>query len=497
MSKGVFLVEDHDEALKIWRQKGFKNLDLVHIDAHVDFGFYQAKPIADIITEAKNLRELKRDLECSLAYKHYENDFDRQANIGNYIYPAMREGIVKDFYWVIPGGLKEFRESLGLIKNIIRNLTRQRHYSIDAKEGIISAGILGRKFIVCALAKLPILRQEALLDIDTDFLVIDSIVNAQNTANIGKRKPWILPKDLADKLKKKIKQPRIITIAYSVNGGYTPMEYKHLGDEIACNFSPVEFKNRLKAALAAADNFNLFRFTGRKEYYEKAIIYNPAYRASDNNYGPLYLSLGKLSLAEKEFSKALRVDLENSACLWGLGQISLKRNNFKKAKTYFSLALKGCNQRLFNKIEKQCLLSLATAEFEIGNIHKAKKLLLRYKSFERLNAQSHYLLGRIYEKERRFLKAVIFYKNSLILGFDMLETILRLLKIAFLLNKEHAIIDLVAERYNSFKAVFLKERKLENNGATKKWDRIGKKMRVIEKMLSKGGKTNARKNRST
>lgn len=489
MNKGVFLIEDHDEALKIWRQKGFKNLDLVHIDAHIDFGFYQAKPIDNIIREAKTLKELKSDLERSLAYQQYENDLDKQTNIGNYIYPAMLEGIVKDFYWVIPGGLKEFKESKKFIRNIIKNFTECRRQESEAREekGIISAKLWGRKFIVCVLEKLPILRQKVLLDIDTDFLVIDSIVNADNTARIGKRKPWILPKDLAEALAKKISKKAAITIAYSVNGGYTPMGYKHLGDELAYNFAPVEFRSRFRAGLAAAENFNLFRSTGIKKYYEKAIACDPAYRVSDNNYGPLYLALGKFSLARKEFSKVLKADPKNPACLLGLGQIYLQKNNFKKAKTYFSLVLDQGNQGLFSKIEEQCLLGMASAEFKIGNIHQAKKLLLRYQSFERLNAQSHYLLGRIYEKERRFPKAAAFYKNALILGFDALETISRLLKIAFSLNNKHAIIDLVTGRYNAFKAVFLKARKLKNNKAIKKWDKTEKKMRAIERMFSKGG----------
>ena len=41
---GVFLVEDHNEVLKIWREEGINGLDLVHLDAHIDFGFYLAKP---------------------------------------------------------------------------------------------------------------------------------------------------------------------------------------------------------------------------------------------------------------------------------------------------------------------------------------------------------------------------------------------------------------------------------------------------------------------
>jgi hypothetical protein len=72
---------------------------------------------------------------------------------------------------------------------------------------------LGRNFVVCTLERLPVLRQNVLLDIDTDFLMIDSLLTSTSTAKIGKRKPWILPKDLVEILKKRIKRPRLITIA--------------------------------------------------------------------------------------------------------------------------------------------------------------------------------------------------------------------------------------------------------------------------------------------
>jgi len=41
----ISLIEDHHEALSIWRQNGFKSLDLVHVDAHIDFGFHPAMPV--------------------------------------------------------------------------------------------------------------------------------------------------------------------------------------------------------------------------------------------------------------------------------------------------------------------------------------------------------------------------------------------------------------------------------------------------------------------
>ena len=58
--KKISLIEDHDEALKVWIDKKIKNLDLVHIDAHMDFGVYQAKPIEEVLNEARSLKGLKR-----------------------------------------------------------------------------------------------------------------------------------------------------------------------------------------------------------------------------------------------------------------------------------------------------------------------------------------------------------------------------------------------------------------------------------------------------
>jgi len=129
----VFFVEDHDEVLKIWRNKNIKGLDLVHIDAHMDFEFHPARPIEKIIKTARTLEEFKKSLEYSLCFSHYEKDFDKQTNIGNYIYSAMEEGIVKDFYWVIPGGLEEFKESAKIIKNILRRFSKQDSSNFSSK----------------------------------------------------------------------------------------------------------------------------------------------------------------------------------------------------------------------------------------------------------------------------------------------------------------------------------------------------------------------------
>lgn len=494
MSNNIFLIEEHDEALKIWRKGKIKNLDLVHIDAHMDFGFYYAKPIKKVVNEARTLKELKRGLEHSIAFTRYEKNFDKQTNIGNYIYPAIEEGIVRDFYWVIPGKEEEFRRSVKFIKKIFKNLLKEARERVELKEkdGIIIANFYNRRLVVCILEKLPVFQKEVMLDIDTDFLVIDSLLNANNTDKIGKRRPWILPNELVAILKQKIKQPEIITIAYSVNGGYTPIRYKHFGDEIAYHFSPREFWGQYQKNYQAAKYFNLFCSDTKSDYYKKAIELNPTYRVADNNYGPLYLSLRKFSLADEEFSKVFKADPKNPGCLLGLGNLTLEKRDFKTAKRYFSLGisyLNGDPLGYFKNVRAILLLGLARAEFGLKNFRKAKDLLIRHTAKEPLEPFSYYLLGRIFEKEKDFYNAAIFYKSSIKLGFSVIEPLYRLLRISCHVQEKEDMIRYIITKYQKFKQEFINMKNLsfKRSKKIKGIKNIEKKMVVLEEKIMKGG----------
>jgi len=472
--KNIFLIEDHDEALKLWKESRIRNLDLVHIDAHIDFGFYMARPINDVIRQAKSLKELKNDLERSIAFKRYENDFDKQVNIGNYIYPAMEEGIVKDFYWVMPGGIFEFESSVKIIKRILNGLNKYdlnaRAKTQEIKPGIVSIQLFGRKFVICILDKLPKLKHKILLDIDTDFLVIDSLRNASNAVGIGNRKPWILPDELVVKIKNKLTSPKFITIAYSVNGGYTPMRYKYLADEVAYCFSPIKFREHFKRSREAAFYFDNFCETNKKIFYQKAVKHNPLYRAPDNNYGPLYLGIGEISKAKKEFLKILAADPRNPSCFYGLGEIALKEKDFLNARKCFSAALKKSNNNIFDKIKISALLGLAKAEFMRRNFKMSKTLLYAYLSKRPLDAQAYYFLGQISEKERNFSSAVKFYQDAIRLGFDNALLLKRILKIICYLPEKNSIIDYISEKYKKFQG---SKKDIANIGKEiKKWRKI-------------------------
>ena len=480
--KNIALIEDHHEALGIWRKKGFRNLTLVHIDAHIDFGFQPAKPIPQAINEARSLKELKRDLEYTFLFKRFRKDLSIQTNIGNYIYPAMREGIIKDFYWVIPGGAKEFRESRKQLRALIRKLAKQDLYPTNSTNAMntIKTSLMGRRFVITTLDYLPVFGNKVLLDVDTDFLVADSLKNANATSMIGKRKIWIQPEEFVKILREKIKNPEFITIAYSVNGGFTPMKYKHLGDEIACYLAPQRFTRRFKQKLKAGEYFNLFSSTGKNEYYKKAVRLNPTYGKPDNNYGPLYLSLGKFSKAEREFRRIADADPKNPYPSVGMGEISLQKKGFPEAKRRFSYALRRRNNL------PEALFGLAQAEFRLKNFKKAKNLFHHYQVLKPMQPLSRYFLGCIYEGERNFEKAVACYQDTMRLGLIDIDVISRLLKTSFHIKAKDDVIRYALRKYRELKSEFkrIQRMNIKKKRKFKGLGRIEKKIAVLEKSIN-------------
>jgi len=459
--KNIHLIENHDEALKIWRKFKLRNFDLLHIDAHIDFGFYLAKPFEWIINRSKTVKELKDDLTRAIVYQNYESDFDKQINIGNYIYPAMEEGIVKDFYWVVPGKVSDFEKSKKSIKAMLIYILKKNNINFSKdfkiKKGLMAVKLCDKKITVCTLDKIPYFKKRVLLDIDVDFLLIDKISTADNTTNIGLRKPWILPEKLIKIIKNKVIKPQITTIAYSVNGGYTPLKYKYLGDEIAYCLAPNEFKHRFARNFKAACYFNNFLSAGKKKDYQECIKLNKSYTIQDNNYGYLYLNIGKFSEAKKEFYNILKVDSRNPAPFLGLGEVALNEKKYNQARRIFSYVLKLKHDISIAK------LGLAKAEFSLKNFKKAKILFLDCQKSMPLNAEIHYFLGQIYEIKKKFKKCIRFYFHALKLGLNGIDILKRITKMRSYLNKNDILL-IKSELKNinrwqvEIKKIYLKEK---------------------------------------
>jgi tetratricopeptide (TPR) repeat protein len=479
-TKDIILIEDHHQAYYVWKARRLKNLALIHIDAHIDFTFQQIKDARLIIEEAKSLSELKNQLEKTILFKQKQFDIEKLTHIGNYIYPAIRDGIVQDFYWVIPGDKQEFTRCMKNLKSMIKGLAKQDPKPktvIKIKDGILKTHLYGQNFIICCLKALPKINKKALLDIDTDFLVINSIRKSRNTDEIGRRKIWIEPEEFIRVLKAKVRYPVLVTIAYSVNGGYTTLKFKYLGDEIASGLKGKTFK-----LPPAAKAFNLFNYFWQKNnkkkaryYYRGAIKSDPTYAVADNNYGPLYLARRFYKAAEDEFRKILYCEPQNKDALCGMGQLYLRKQKYKSAERYFRKALKILSDY------PKALFGLGCAQFKLKKYKSAEKYLLRYQAKEPMQPHSHYLLGQIYEKKKQFVKAIAEYRDALRLGLNDPVTYLRLLRLAKYSTQGKEIIQDIRIKFKRFKQDFLKRQKpyLARQGKTKAIKRMERKFALI------------------
>ena len=449
----ISLIEDHHQALSVWRRLKFKDLTLAHIDAHRDFAFYPALALPEILKKAGTLKEVKKKLERTLLYQRYKGDLEDQLNIGNYIYPAMRDGIVKKFVWVAPAARKSGP--------------------------------------CCDIFSVRSIEKPLLLDIDVDYLI---------SGELSRRKPWIYPKGLSGLLRSKFPNPLCTTIAYSVNGGFTPLEYKFFGDELYLRLKEKQLDDNiekifslrdqaikvyfndelsscakyLKEALRILENkqcldvnfrerlfahlyfwlFKSYWAMGKKgraaEYYRQALKSDPTYRAKDNNCGWLYLNKGDLKSAYAEFRRILFCDPQDAYASVGIGEVYLRRKKYRLSGDGFKKALS------IEAKNKEALFGLASLYLKIGRLKQAERVLRRIRKQALFNSRRYVLEAALGSKQGFPIKALKFYKKALLFGRVGVEAYADIFRI---LKKQRALPDLFLKGYQRLKGDFYVKRK--------------------------------------
>jgi Flp pilus assembly protein TadD len=365
------MMEDHDGAYYAWKQAGIKERILLHIDAHIDWDWIADKNPLDIL-QAQSLQQLESMLEERGLWNLSGRQGKELVHIGNYIYPALNEGIVKEFFWVVPDSFEEnpteWRHVIRQFQNLQRiNPQTMKSVSIDGNR--VVAEIAGTRVTACSLPDLPAIQEPVLLDIDTDFLMRDPAEAYHTGEDPWRQLPWLWPGELVARLNAKAIRTDFVTIAYSVEGGFTPLPYKYLGDELALRLKHPSLPERDRVALShkrkAADfrraqelekaiaefeqasavapedasaHFSLaylYDETGAADQaaalYRRAVQLDPAYKTTYNSFGFLYLSMGKLDRASAEYRRMLRWDPQNADAHYGLAEVLAAQQRWDEA----------------------------------------------------------------------------------------------------------------------------------------------------------------------
>jgi len=338
------LMENHDHAYHIWREAAVRQRVLVHIDAHHDMWWIK----------------------------------DNAAlTIANFICPALREDIVKKVFWVVPDQSWETRGRRQAVIRHLREITKKYpggRQDIRVGNHQSSTTVLGKPLVACSLHTLPQIDETVLLDIDTDFLVIPHVSYSETDAQGAL--PWCWPDRLLAQLRGRNLRSDLVTVVYSVEGGYTPLEWKYLGDEVGLRLTrpaatpQLEGFERMRAAALAPQRGDsataeqhyrqaidlaadwaapcyslayLLAKTGQIEEarlcYQRALTLDPSYRTPYGSPGVTSYNSGQYREAEAGFRLTLSLDPQNAHAHLGLGRIARRRKQWAEAEAELRVAL--------------------------------------------------------------------------------------------------------------------------------------------------------------
>jgi tetratricopeptide (TPR) repeat protein len=447
----IFLFENHDEALSLWRRAGVSSRILVHIDPHHDM--WWNRPGAGV-------------------------------NFANYVCAALQEDLVRQVYWVVPSAswaaVRNRRQILHQLRGILEAYPGKRR-NLRFERRRARAEVLGKPLEVCALDALPELSEPVLLDLDVDFLVLPRV--AANPSAEHAKLPCCWPEELVAQIRARNLPWDLATIAYSVEGGYTPLRWKYLGQELALRLGPdavdsaqlravAHLRNGAEAASrgdleASASEFRTAasewpesaapllqlallsqRRGERKEartLYRLALERDPSYRTVYSGDGLWHYWNKNYLAARVEFQRLLALDPGDATSLVGLAWLAMRKKRWQEVEGLSRKALERDPARLDawralgKALERQGQYAEAGMALErslqlaLAGYHSYQQPAMVYTGAVRLVDAGHWQtfvdLGRLHRKQGNRVAARRLSRMALAGGYESLELHRQLLRL--------------------------------------------------------------------
>ena len=399
------LMEDNSDAFIAWRSERVKYRTIVHIDSHIDLEWVSDSELKRIL-DAKTVERLK---QLQLNPLHPEERSLKPLTIMNYLYPAIMEGMVKELYWVPPDSLMSGESVLDKFKDhLIETLGKLSIDDLNSfrfqKRGI-KGRVYGIPLTICKLSDLPRFEEAVILDIDVDYF---------DPPDIGKRIdiPATWPEEFITTLAEKGMKSDLVSICYSVRGGYLALEYRFLGDELADILKDPKGKNLIAAKMRRNRRLG-FNYRSKGMYREsikefrKALELNPDDPSLHYGLGLIYRHSGKTNEAAIEFARSTAIDPIYSDPLIYDADYYLNKKMYDKALLLYEEILKK-NPTYLKGVFGAGLCSSQQEKLEKA-VEYYRKCIDIYPNFYLV----HFNLGVIYSKLERWKRAEEEYRNAL------------------------------------------------------------------------------------
>ncbi len=411
----VRLVEDHDEAYYIWKAAGVQHRVLLHFDAHIDFAWIAPSP--DTLLEQPRLADVFSALQRTPFWTLSGRTEEERTHLGNYIHQAIRADLVREFIWVYPEDPDRAKQARA-VRSILESLaaTAPQFFQLfrTTDTECFEGRIYGKRFraLPYSAFSTQAFEEEVLLDIDLDFFIVRSLYSHHYPhADVRTPSFWLSPAEFVAELHASGLRYEFVTLAYSVEEGYTPLRLKFLGTELATRLArslldkeergfrilrdlfdtkapphPAIGIQALEEELrrspgSAALHFNLAMLLlelndipRAASHYANAIEADPSYRTRYNHPGPVLLDQGLTREARASYEQMKRLDPTHpSYRLFDFESLAEKGNWAQALALGIELSQNGVNDPALR-------LGLADCNLHLRRYEDAWRELERYQS---------------------------------------------------------------------------------------------------------------------
>ena len=212
----LYSMENHSTALNVWERHGVQDAQCVHLDAHLDAGWFSVDAATTRNMSAVSSSELK-ERDCFLHTK--EGHFD----ISSWIGVALFRRHVSRLFWVVPDEVwfQNSRRLQELLSRQVGHVTLDSYLQISGSVSPYRFVLESTEIIVCRLTELPSMKAGTLLlDVDLDYFArYHPAPSAENWSQ-----PWTDPRRVVLDLQTRVPQASITTVSVSWHDGYVPNE---------------------------------------------------------------------------------------------------------------------------------------------------------------------------------------------------------------------------------------------------------------------------------
>ena len=216
----IHLFEEHSSTLPIWWQHRATPRVAIYLDAHLDLQQTDEEKIGTL-ARCQTLDQVQ-----ALEAPHHLNQANRYAfGIENFLYPASKLKLIERLVWVAPPHIP--RSYSPALLDYVQQMSG---ISFEELTGFVAAGtdslrgrLLGLDITICHyddLANLDI-GSNYFLDIDIDYFV-----------EVPGDRLWIDPGKVVQYIIDQLGSPDVATISRAVSSGFTPLQYRFVGDYI-------------------------------------------------------------------------------------------------------------------------------------------------------------------------------------------------------------------------------------------------------------------------